>query len=82
MVICGDPNGQYEYRGLRLSDAAVLDTVAQTAPARGFLARNAGVTYQVSPTELLVTAAGTVIKQESMIDYREQGSVLAGAPPR
>jgi hypothetical protein len=52
-----------------LSDDAVLRTVAETAPNHGFLARNASVTYTVSPTELLVTAGDTVIKHEPMIEY-------------
>jgi hypothetical protein len=71
VVICAEHNGQYEYRGVRLSDAAVLRTTAQTGSARGFLAQNASVVYAVSPTELVVTDGDTVIKVEPMIEYRE-----------
>ena len=71
VVICGEQAGQYEYLGVRLSDAAVLRTKAQTDSTRSFLARRAGVLYAVSPTELKVTAGTTVIKQEPMIEYRE-----------
>jgi hypothetical protein len=71
VVICGEQAGQYEYLGVRLSDAAVLRTRAQTDSARSFLAQRAGVLYAISPTELKVTAGGTVIKQEPMIEYRE-----------
>lgn len=71
VVICAQKNGQYEYLGVRLSDAAVLRTAAQTTSARGFLAQNASVVYAVSPTELVVRAGDTVIKQEPMIEYRE-----------
>jgi hypothetical protein len=70
-VICGDRNGRYGYRGLRLSDDAVLTTSARSTPTHGFIAQNAGVTYSVSPVELRVTVGGAVIKQEPMIDYRE-----------
>jgi len=70
-VICGEQAGQYEYLGVRLSDAAVLRTKAQTDSTRSFLAQRAGVLYAVSPTELKVTAGTTVIKQEPMIEYRE-----------
>jgi hypothetical protein len=70
-VICGDRNGRYGYRGLRLSDDAVLTTAARSTPTHGFIAQNAGVTYSVSPVELRVTVGGAVIKQEPMIDYRE-----------
>jgi hypothetical protein len=71
VVICAQQNGQYEYLGIRLRDAAVLRTTAQTASARGFLAQNNSVVYAVSPTELVVTAGDTVIKHEPMIEYRE-----------
>ena len=71
VVICGEQPGQYEYLGIRLSDAAVLRTNAETNSARGFLAQKTGVVYAVSPTELKVTAGSTVIKREPMIEYRE-----------
>ena len=74
MVICAGENGRYEYLGVRMSDDAVLRTAAESTPSRGFLARNASVTYTVSPTELLVTAGATVIKQEPMIEYRGSNS--------
>ena len=71
VVICARPTGQFEYLGVRWSDAAVLRTDAETNSARGFLAQKAGVVYAVSPTELKVTTGNTVIKQEPMIEYRE-----------
>jgi hypothetical protein len=74
VVICGDPSGRYGYLGVRLSDDAVLKTVARSTPTHEFIARNASVTYSISPTELLVTAGGAVIKQEPMIDYRGPGT--------
>jgi hypothetical protein len=75
VVICAGGNGHYEYLGVRLSDDAVLRTAAETTPTHGFLARNASVTYTVSPTELRVTAGDTVIKQEAMIEYRGSNPV-------
>jgi hypothetical protein len=74
VVICAGENGRYEYLGLRLSDDALLRTEAEITPSHGFLARNASVIYTVSPTELLVTAGATVIKQEPMIEYRGSNS--------
>ncbi len=71
VVICAEQTGRYEYLGVRLSDAAVLRTRAETDSARGFLAQRAGVVYAVSPTELKVTTGTTLIKQEPMIEYRE-----------
>jgi len=70
VVICGDRSGHYGYLGVRLSDDAVLKTVARTTPKHQFIAQNARVTYAISPAELLVTAGGAVIKEEPMIDYR------------
>jgi hypothetical protein len=70
VVICGSGSGQYEYRGLRLSDDAMLKTAAVTTPTHEFLARNAGVVYAVSPTELTVTAGDTLIKKEPMLEFR------------
>jgi hypothetical protein len=74
VVICAGEDRRYEYIGVRLSDDAVLRTAAQTTPSGGFLARNAGVTYAVSETELLVTAGVAVIKREPMIEYRGSNS--------
>jgi hypothetical protein len=70
VVICGERTGQYEYLGVRLSDAAMVRTAASTDSPHGFLAQKAGVLYAVSPSELKVTAGSTVIKQEPMIEYR------------
>jgi hypothetical protein len=50
VVICAKPAGRYEYLGVRLSDAAVLRTDAETITARGFLAQKSGVVYAVSST--------------------------------
>ncbi|WP_051073761.1 hypothetical protein [Mycobacterium sp. JS623] len=69
MVICGDHDGRYGYRGVRLSDDAVLKT-ARTTATREFVAQNASVTYSISPAGLRITAAGRVLRQEPMIDYR------------
>ena len=74
MVICVDHNGRYGYLGLRLRDDAVLKASASTTPTHEFIAQNASVRYSISPAELLVTAGGTVIKQEPMIDYRGPGA--------
>jgi hypothetical protein len=74
VVICGDPSGHYGYLGVRLSDDAVLKTVARATPTHDFVAQHKSVTYAISPSELRVTAGGAVIKQEPMIDYRGPGS--------
>jgi hypothetical protein len=70
VVICGDSDGRYGYLGVRLRDDALLKTVARTTRTHTFIAQNAGVTYAISPSELVVTAGGAVVKQEPMLDYR------------
>ena len=70
VVICGTPTGRFEYLGVRLRDDAVLRTAAEGTSTNGFLARNSGTVYSVSPTELRVTAGGAVIKREPMLEFR------------
>ena len=70
VVICGSPTGRFEYLGVRLRDDAVLRAAAEGTPTSGFLARNSGTVYSVSPTELRVTAGGAVIKREPMLEFR------------
>lgn len=84
VAICADQNGRYEYRGVRIGDAALLKVPAETTGDGGFLARNEGVTYAVSSTRLLVTSGDTVINREPMIDYRQPHPFAAetGAAPR
>jgi hypothetical protein len=52
----------------------VLRAVARTTPTHEFIALSKSVIYAISPSELLVTAGGMVIKREPMIDYRGSGS--------
>lgn len=84
VVICADQNGHYQYRGVRVSDGAVLQAPAETTSSGGFLAHQEGVTYAVSSTQLMVTEGDTVVSQEKMIDYRQPHAYAAevGAAPR
>jgi len=77
VVICLDRSGHFEYHGVRLTDKATLAARAEKTPQRMFLARNHGVDYAVSPTELLVTSGGAVAKREPMVEYRE---ILSSSP--
>ena len=71
VVICADQHGDYDYRGVRISDGALLKVPAQATADGGYLAENEGVTYAVSSTQLLVTSGQTVISREPMIEYRQ-----------
>jgi hypothetical protein len=77
VVICAEPNGTYQYRGIRLTDGAALNVAAETAVAGGFVAVNDGVGYTLSSKELVITAGGNVIRREAVIEYRAPGSFPA-----
>src|SRR6185312_14627970 len=72
VAMCADRDGHYVYRGVRLSDGAVLDASAESTGGRQFVARSDGVTYSLSAQQLLITAGGDVIRREPVIEYREQ----------
>ena len=71
VVICVDPDGALEYRGVRLSDKSSL-TIPATRGANGTLvATNDGVTYSVSPTLFLVSQGDSVIYRDSWIEFQQ-----------
>ncbi|MFS0896327.1 hypothetical protein [Mycolicibacterium litorale] len=69
VAICSGPDGQLQYRGVRLDDDAALMLTAAAAPD-GFTAENDGVVYRVSATELIVTSGDTTVHRQPMIEYR------------
>lgn len=81
VAICADPKGNYQYRGVRLSDHAVLNVPAENTSAREFVARNDGVKYALSTQQLVITAGDTVVRREPVLEYREPQSFSAEAPP-
>jgi hypothetical protein len=71
VAICGDGRGNYEYRGIRLSDGAV-QTLPATSMANGcFGARSDVVTYTVSERKLLLTAGLRVLRDETMVEFKD-----------
>jgi hypothetical protein len=71
VVICVDSHGDYEYRGVRVSDGAGLKAAAKST-ADGFEASTDDAVYTVSPTELVVTSGGKVIYRDTWIAYQQQ----------
>ena len=71
VVICVDPDGQLEYRGVRISDQAALSMAAARASSGTIIATNDGVTYAVSPTMLLVSEGDTVLYRDSWTEFRQ-----------
>ncbi len=68
VAICRTPDGQYEYRGVRLRDSAKL-IIAASQSGESFVAENDGATYTVSAKSLSVSLGGKVIREEPFVDF-------------
>lgn len=69
VAICKDDgSGQYQYRGVRVSDGARLILDAKSTD-RGYVAENDGITYTVTASALLISSGGTQIRSEPMVDF-------------
>jgi hypothetical protein len=79
IAICKTTGGQYQYRGVRVSDGAKLILPA-TQSGGGFAAANDGINYTVTSNSLTVSAGNTVIRQEPMVDYHGPQSPATTAP--
>ena len=80
VVICEYKNA-YQYRGVRQRDGATLTLPAKPTASGGFVAENDGVSYAVTPDQLLVTSDESVIARESMIEYHQPQSFAEGYSP-
>jgi len=64
-------DGDYEYRGVRLRDDALLTADALAIGDGRFTAESDGVTYTFSAKELVITQGERVIRSEPMVAYVE-----------
>lgn len=81
IAICkDDASGQYQYRGVRVSDGARLILPAKPVDG-GFVAENQGNTYTVTSKALVVSDGQTQIRSEPMVDFHGQGAASAPAAP-
>lgn len=79
VAIC-ESDGEYEYRGVRLSDGAKL-IVPATKSTDGYTAENDGITYWVTEDSLVVSAGRDIIRDETMVDFHApQESGVGGSP--
>ena len=69
VVICVDPDGGLQYRGVRLSDGADLQMTAGRGSDGSIVAVNDRVTYSVSPAAFLVSEGDTVLYRDSWTDF-------------
>ncbi|WP_059019272.1 hypothetical protein [Mycobacterium sp. M26] len=72
-VVCVDPDGKLEYRGLRLRDDAGIQVAASRGSDGTIVADNDGVTYSISPTVFLVSEGDSVIYRDSWIEFQQPG---------
>lgn len=70
VAICTDSAGGYRYHGVRLRDGAPLTLPAEIGAPREFVAHNDGVTYALSPTELVIADGDTVVRRETVLESR------------
>jgi len=71
VAVCVDPDGELEYRGVRLSDQAAATLTATRASDGSIIATNDGVTYAISPTFFLVSEGDSVLYRDSWIEFRQ-----------
>jgi hypothetical protein len=69
VAICKMPGGQYQYRGVRVRDGAKLIVSASSSGDDSYTATNDGITYTVSSSSLVVNSSGTVVRNESWVDF-------------
>jgi hypothetical protein len=71
IAICADGRGGYEYRGVRLSDQAMLRLPATTLANGCFGARTDQVVYTVSERKLLLTSGIRIMRDEAMVEFKD-----------
>lgn len=71
VVICVDPDGELQYRGVRTTDGASLEMAAGRGSDGSIVATNDGVTYSVSPAAFLVSEGDTVLYRDTWTDFRQ-----------
>lgn len=77
VAICVDPDGDYEYRGVRVRDGAKLIASASRSSDGAFTATNDGIDYMVTSSALTISAAERVIRDEKMLDFHRPGVTTA-----
>lgn len=77
IAICRS-TGRYEYRGVRLDDAALLSVTAIETASGVFTAENEAVTYTFSAKELTVSENGELVRADPMVAYVEPRLTATG----
>jgi len=80
VAICKTPDGQYEYRGVRIRDGAKL-VVPASQSGDGFVVDNDGISYLVTAKSLVISRGHKVIRDESMVDFHRPGMPVPTTTP-
>lgn len=82
VAICKTPGGEFEYRGVRVSDGAKLVVPATESTDGTFVADNGPISYMVTAKSLIVSEGNTVLREEPMVDFHgPQAPAPAPATP-
>ena len=73
VAVCVGPDGQLEYRGVRLSDQAGLTMAASRSTDGAIVATNDVVTYPINPQALLVSEGDEVLYRDAWLEYHRAG---------
>lgn len=73
VAICAEPDGGFEYRGVRVRDGARL-VLSATRSGTGYVAFNEGQSYTVTPKSLVFSIGDDVIREEPLVDVHEPGT--------
>ena len=81
VAVCVDPDGELEYRGVRVSYQAATAMSASRASDGTVIATNNGVTYALSPAMLLVSEGDNVLYRDPWIEFRQPRFSAAPVTP-
>lgn len=79
IAICKTPAGDFEYRGVRVSDGAKLIVPAEASADGTYVAENGGINYLVTAKSLVVSEGNKVIREDPMVDFH--GAQAAAPQP-
>lgn len=71
VAVCVGPDGQLQYRGVRLSDEAGLTMAASRSADGAIVATNDDVTYSITPQDLLVSEGDSVLHRDAWLEYKK-----------
>lgn len=77
VAICRSPDGDYQYRGVRVRDGAKLIAPASRSSDGAFTATNDGIEYMVTPSALVISVGSKVLRDEKMLDFHRPGVTTA-----